>query len=51
VVSFTKGALSAGDVFAQPVEFFNTVITGTQAFFSSTFQCNIFYVFITANAP
>ena len=51
VVSFTKGALSAGDVFAQPVEFFNTANTGHQAFFSNAFQCNIFYVFITANAP
>ena len=51
VVSFTKGTLSAGDVFAQPVEFFNTATAGSPAFFSNVFQCNIFYVFITAKAP
>jgi hypothetical protein len=51
VVSFTKGALTSGDVFAQPVDFFNTTIVGSPAFFSNGFQCNIFYVLITANAP
>jgi len=51
VVPMVKGTLSAGDVFAQPVGFFNTSIFRSAACFVNAFRCNIFYVHITANAP
>lgn len=51
VVSFSRGTISVGDVFAQSVELFNTSLFPRDFLLINAFQRNIFYVFITANAP
>ncbi|MBL0744902.1 hypothetical protein [Chryseolinea lacunae] len=51
IVSFSRGSISVGDVFAQSVELFNISFYRNAALFINAFQRNIFYVLITANAP